>query len=104
MRPPPTVPGCSARPRFRADIEQAPAVVDARQTLAHQHPVAQHLGPQLFNFAVLGEKAMAADIEAKALVLNGPRQPANLPWILLKHRHRYSRPAELPGGGKTGRT
>src|ERR1700674_3001086 len=44
---------------------------------------------------------MAADVEAKALVADRARDAADVPGILLDHRHRTARPAELIRGGQS---
>src|SRR5438874_140674 len=84
--------------------EEAAAVVDPRQPAARQHLVAQDLGPEVFDFFVLGEEPVPADVEAVAPVLDRAGKPAYLFGILLDHRDRHVALEQLVRGGQAGRT
>src|SRR5882672_12504301 len=82
--------------------EKASAVIDPRQAPPVQHLVAEDLGPEVFDLLVLGEEAVTADVEAIALVLDGPGQAAHLHWVLFQDGDRDVVLEELVRGGQPG--
>src|SRR5205823_3592913 len=57
--------------RLERVVEVLPAVVDPRETWAGEELVAEQLLPQLLDRLQLGEEAVASQVEAVALELNG---------------------------------
>jgi len=52
-----------------------------------KHVVAGNLGPQVFDFAGLGEETVSADIEVETLVVDGAGNSANVYGVALEHDH-----------------
>ena len=78
-----------------------PAVVDPALARNGDEFVAKHLAPHLLDFANLGEEAVAADIEAIALVRLGPGDPAHQVARFEHHRAIIVRTAlQLVCGGQ----
>src|SRR3546814_16984729 len=71
---------------------------------AHPRPldeiVGQNLVPQLDDFAALRKEAMPTDVEAKALMLDRPADPADVNRVLLDHRHAITLLRQRIGGGQ----
>src|SRR5581483_1576492 len=59
----------------------AAGVVDAREAPAAEELVAEDLSPGVLDLLVLGEEAVAADVEAVAVVLHRAGQPADVPLV-----------------------
>ena len=59
--------------------EVLPVVVDAREARPDEELVAHHLVPEPLDLPELREEAMAPEVEAVALVLDGLRDPADEP-------------------------
>ena len=83
--------------------EEPAAVVDAREPAPVQQLGAEDLRPQLLDLVVLGEEAVAADVEPVAVVLDRAGQPSDLPGVALDHRDRDAALHQLVGGGQPGR-
>ena len=58
-------------------VEELAVVVDARQARHRDELVAEDLVPERLHRLDLGEEPVAADVEAKALVLHGARDAAH---------------------------
>jgi hypothetical protein len=55
-----------------------------------QELITQQLRPQRLDLGGLGEEPMAADVEAKPVVLSGPRNPADVVGVRLKDDDRFA--------------
>src|SRR5439155_25034695 len=69
-----------------------------------EHLLAQDLCPEVFDLLVLGEEAVAADVEAVAVVLDRARDPAHVVVVLLQHRGGQAAARQLVSGGQPGRS
>ena len=84
-------------------VEVAVVPVDPRHARAPQELVAEHLVPERVDLDRLGEEAVAAEIEAVAVALDGLREPAHLVVGLEDERRsdspgRAGSPAVRPAG------
>src|SRR5262249_37979760 len=64
--------------------EELAVVEDARRARPLQHVVGQDLGPEILDLFRLGEEAVAADVEAKALVLRRAGDAADVNGVGLE--------------------
>jgi hypothetical protein len=62
-------------------LEEAAAIVDARQPRTLEKVGAEDTAPQLLDDRNFGEEPMAADVEAEAAVLLRARQAADTPVL-----------------------
>src|SRR4051794_24658420 len=83
-------------------MEIAATIDDARESRGPDKNVAERLAPQRLPPGNLGVEAMAADIEAVAVVDEGPGKPANLGQGL-KHHRGFAAPRGLEGCREAGR-
>jgi len=65
-----------------------------------EHVSAQDFGPEIFDLAGLGEKPVAADVEAVPAVINGARDATDILRIALEHNNRSTLLGEFVGGGQ----
>jgi len=66
------------------------ALVNLRGAGALEHVSAQDFGPEISDLAGLGEKPVAADVEAVAAVIKGARDATDILGIALEHNNRSS--------------
>ena len=78
-------------------------IIDAAHTWALDEIVGQNLVPQIDDFLRFREKAMPADVEAKALVLDRAADAADIALVLFDHRHLIALLGQQIGGGQPGR-
>ncbi len=90
--------------RLERIFEKATAIVDTRKPTPNAHPLTHQLRPQGLDLRVLGEEAMASDIESKAFVFDRPRQPADVSRILLQHDDRIAVPGQFIAAAEARRT
>ena len=90
-------------PGLERIFEKPAFVVDARETFALQHPVAQDVAPSLFDLGALGKRTDDADVEAKSLVADGAGDAADVLRILLHDHHRAPGCRQLVRCGEAAR-
>ena len=88
--------------RLQRIVEELAVVVDAREARHRDELVAEDLVPELFDGRDLGEEAVAADVEAIALVLRGARDAAD-DVVGFEHGDAHSRLGEQIGRRQAGR-
>ena len=84
-------------------VEQLAVIEDARLARPRDQLVAQDVIPQRLDLGGLGEKAVAADIEAEALVVFGPRNTADVHRIPFQHDDVHALGGQPAGSGEAGR-
>ena len=99
----------SQRPEATDDVlrrqrvrEVLPVVVDARQAGSREELVSGEALPDALDLLQLREEAMAAEVEAVAVELDGLRDPADRP-VGLEHDRGPPAKAERVRGGQPGR-
>ena len=94
------------RPRERVHrleriVEELAAVVDPREPRTPQQLGAQHRAPELLDGSDFGEEAVAADVEAEALVFDRAGEAADL-VVLFEDERADAAPREHPGRREAG--
>ncbi len=84
-------------------MEKTVLVIDAGEAPHPQKFLLENVVPEIVYFANLGEKTVAADVEAIALVGRGPGDAAHH-GVTLKHDRLETRLHQFKGGGKPRRT
>ena len=89
--------------RFERIFEESTAVVDAREPRTFAHPITEQLGPERFDFGILREEPMAADIEAESPIFDSSRESSHAARISFKNFRSIAVAGKLVPGSKTGR-
>ena len=76
------------------------AIEDAREARPFEKIVGQDFVPEIDDFLGLGEEAMAADVEQKALVVRGAADAADIGRVLLEYEDVAAVFGQGVGGGQ----